>query len=95
MVKLESGNVVLKPSQKKRLMAWLKRSLRLGQRLGDFVLTITLNRIGRIYHLRATVHDSAGDFHCRSRNPHWRDACRELVRSLSERLHSQYVHRLA
>jgi hypothetical protein len=43
-------------------MAWLRRSLRFGQRLGDFVLNITMKRVGRAYQVIAHVHDRAGDF---------------------------------
>ena len=34
MIKLDAGNVPLKPSHRRQLMTWLKRSLRLGQQLG-------------------------------------------------------------
>ena len=51
MIKLEPGNVLLKPSQRKQLMTWLRRSLRLGERLGNFVLTITMQRSGRFYEM--------------------------------------------
>ena len=95
MIKLDAGNVLLNPSQRKQLMAWLKRSLRLGDRLGDFVLTIKLRHIGRTYDVRAMVHDRAGDFGCHSRNTHWRDAIRELTRKLVQRLHDQWVKRLS
>ena len=36
MIKLDLGNVLLKPSHRKQLMSWLRRSLRLGERLGDY-----------------------------------------------------------
>jgi len=58
MIKLDSGNVLLKPSQRKQLMAWLRRSLKLGQRLGNFVLTITMWRSGRQFELRAEQVDA-------------------------------------
>lgn len=94
MMKLESQNVLLKPSVRRQLMAWLRRSLRLGERLGDFVLTITLKRIGHAYEARAVVHDSQGDFRCRSRQRDFRGALRDLIRTLSQRLHDQQVTRL-
>ena len=53
MIKLDSGNVLLKPSQRRQLMAWLRRSLKLGERLGNFVLTISMWRSGRQFELRA------------------------------------------
>ena len=93
MVRLNSGNVLLKPSQRKQLMAWLRRSLRMGARLGDFLLTITMKRTGRLIELHATVHDRLGDFVCRSRKHDWRDVVRTLVRQLAARLHGQTLGR--
>ncbi len=95
MIKLDAGNVMLKPSHRRQLMTWLKRSLRLGQQLGDFVLSITLRRAGRPYEARATVHDTAGDFACRVRRADVRDAFRELARRVTSRLHAQHLHRAA
>ena len=95
MVTLNAGNVLLKPSQRRQLMSWLKRALRLGQRLGDFLLKITLNRTGRLIEVNADVHDSAGDFALRVRRNDWRDALREIVRSLAMRLADQRLGRTA
>lgn len=95
MIKLEAGNVLLKPSHRKQLMAWLRRALRIGSRIGQFMLTITMRRSGRICEVRASVHDSAGDFVCRSRQHDWRDAMRELARVLVNRLHAQQLGRAA
>ncbi|HTL30194.1 MAG TPA: hypothetical protein VL282_13270 [Tepidisphaeraceae bacterium] len=95
MIKLDSGNVLLKPSHRKQLMAWLRRSLRFGQRIGDFMLNITMKRIGRAYQVVAHVHDRAGEFHCRVRQADWRHAMRELVRKLSNQLHAQHVRQLS
>jgi hypothetical protein len=95
MIKLDSGNVLLKPSHRRQLMSWLKRALRIGQRLGDFVLNITLHRVGRLVEVQASVHDSAGDFVCRTRENDWHYAMRDLVRQIADRLHGQYVQRLA
>ena len=94
MIKLESQNVLLKPSHRKQLMSWLRRSLRLGERLGDFMLTITLRRVGRLYEVRAAVHDTVGDFGCRTRQRDWRNAFRDLIRTLSHRLHDQCLSRM-
>jgi hypothetical protein len=91
MIKLDAGNVLLKPSHRKQLMAWLRRAIRMGSRLGQFALTITLHRSGRQYEARASVHDSAGDFVCRSRQTDWRNAMRELVHNLVQRLHEQWL----
>jgi hypothetical protein len=89
MIKLHAGNVLIKPSQRKQIAALLRRCVRLGQRLGDFVLNITIRRIGRIYEMRASVHDTAGDFACRARQNNWQDTLRDLARTLTQRLHEQ------
>ena len=93
MIELDAGIVLLKPTQRKQLMAWLRRSLRLGDRIGGFILRISMKRSGNIYEVKADVHDSAGDFGCRARMHHWRDAFRELVRKLTSRLHAQNLLR--
>ena len=95
MIQLDLGNVLLKPSQRKQLMSWLRRSIELGQRLGDFALKITLQRSGRQYDIRAAVHDSAGDFSCHHRRHDWRSAFRDLVRNLTHLLHEQWLRRLS
>ena len=95
MVKLIEGNVLLKPSHRRQLMSWLKRVQRLGERLGNFLLTITLHRHGRHYEVQAAVQDSAGDFGVRTRRHDWREALREIVQSLVTRLHDQCLHRTA
>ena len=95
MLRLNEGNVLLKPSQRKQLMSWLKRVLQLGERLGDFLLTIKLQRTGKSYEVKATVHDAAGDFDCRIRQQDWRSAFRDMVRNVVARIHEQYVHRAA
>ena len=89
MLKLIEGNVLLKPSHRKQLMSWLKRVLRLGERIGDFVLTITLQRTGHKYEVTANVHDNAGDFNVRCRQQDWRNALRTMVHDLVNRLHDQ------
>lgn len=95
MVKLKSNNVLLKPSHRKQIMSHLRRPLRLGSRLGNFDLTIHLERVGHRFEARADVRDSAGDFCCRSRRSDWRDALRELIDSLVHRLHAQCIAQLA
>jgi len=95
MIQLDLGNVLLKPSQRKKLMSWLRRSIELGRRLGDFALKITLQRSGRLYDVRASVHDSAGDFGCHTRRHDWRSAFRDLVRSLTRLLHEQWLRRVS
>jgi hypothetical protein len=90
-IQLDSGNVLMKPSHRRQLMKWLRRAMRLGAQLGDLVVTLTLQRIGRLYEVRASVHDSAGDFDCRRRDRNWRDALRDVVMTLTSRLHAQRV----
>jgi hypothetical protein len=89
MVKLNPANCVLKPSQRRQLLSWLKRAVNLGEKVGDFVLTITVRRVGRMFEMQAAVHDAVGDFDCRTRGQTWRDVCRALVRMLAVRIHSQ------
>lgn len=91
MIKLDSGNVLLKPSHRKQLMSWLRRALRLGQRLGAFVLKITMRRNGRMYEVRAAVQGAAGSFDCRARCHDWRTAFRDLARKLAVRLRAQRI----
>ena len=93
MIELDVGNVLLKPSQRRRLMARLRRCLKLGSRLGGFLLRITLWRTGRQYELRATVSDRAGDFGCRVRRTDWAEALHDLTHDLSRRLHHQCLQR--
>jgi hypothetical protein len=90
-IRLDAGNVLLKPSHKRQLLTWLRRAMRLGAKLGGLVVTLTLQRIGRLYEVRANVHDSAGDFDCRRRDRDWRDAIRECVMMVTARLHAQRV----
>ena len=92
MIKLDAGNVLLKPSHRRQLMSWLRRSIRLGNRLGDFLLHITLHRTGHQYEVTATVHDRGGDFRCRSRQSDWRGAMRELIRAVSNHVHARCLH---
>ena len=93
MIKLQSGNVLLKPSQRRQIAALLRRCVRLGKRLGDFVLNISMRRSGRMYEIRADVQDRAGAFACRARQNNWQDALRDLARSLALRLHDQCLQR--
>jgi hypothetical protein len=95
MIQLDAGNVLMKPSHRKQLMAWLRRAMKIGERLGHFTLNLTMNRSGHSYEVRADVRDSAGSFTCRSRQHNWRDAVRELTRLLVARLHTQWVLRTA
>jgi len=94
MVKLEAGNVLLKPSHRRQLMGWLKRSQKIGERLGGMDLTITVNRIGNQHEARAAMHDNAGDFSFRSRQRDWRGAVRDLVQQVVHRLHDRRIRRV-
>ncbi|MEO6436325.1 MAG: hypothetical protein ABIP55_11285 [Tepidisphaeraceae bacterium] len=89
MIKLQATSGLLKPSQRRQLLSWLKRSVAIGEQVGDFLLRITIRRIGRGYEMRADVHDAAGDFGLRARGQTWRDVCREIVRTLGVKLHAQ------
>ena len=71
MIKLHAGNVLLKPAQRRQITTLLRRCVRLGKRLGDFVLSISMKRAGRFFEMRAAVHDRAGDFACRTRQNNW------------------------
>jgi hypothetical protein len=93
MVTLDAGNVLLKPSNRKQLMSWLRRALRLGQRVADFALNITMHRTGRQYEMKAVVRGANFSFDCRSRRTDWQTAGRELVRTLVNRLHDLSLHR--
>lgn len=92
MVKLSPGNMLLKPSNRRQLMSWLKRAQTLGEQVGDFLLTIQFQRIGRFTEVTADVHNAAGDFTFRVKRPEWRDAARELVHMISIRLHAQRLN---
>jgi hypothetical protein len=95
MIKLEPGNVLLKPSSRRQFMGWLKRVARLGQRLGNFNLRITLSRVGNQLHAVAACRDRAGEFTCRTRQRDIHYMMRELIRRISAQLHLQTLQRLA
>jgi hypothetical protein len=91
MFKLHEGNVLLKRSHRRQILGWLRRVMKIGHRLGRFVLDLRLSRTGRIYEARGTVRDAAGDFSCHCRGHDWRDTVRELARCLAVRLHAQLL----
>jgi hypothetical protein len=93
MIELDVGNVLLKPSQRKQMMARLRRCLKLGSRLGGFLLRITMWRTGRQYELRAAVRDRAGNFGCRVRRADWAEAVHDLIDAVTRRLHRQCLLR--
>ena len=89
MVKLQPQNCVLKPSQRRQLLSWLKRAVHLGERVGKFVLTVTIRRVRGMFQIQAAAKDSMGSIDCKARGQTWRDACRALARELALRLHDQ------
>jgi len=94
MFKLSNGNVLLKPSHRRQLMNGLKRALRLSDRLGDQIISISMYRSGRLIEMKADVADrNQGVVGFRARQHDWRDAARELARMLTAYLHDQMVHR--
>ena len=86
MIKLDLGNVLLKPSHRRQVMAWLKRSTRLGERVGAYELVLHMRRVKGRY-------DSLGEFGCRARQRHWRDALRDIAHSITIQLHDQRLRR--
>jgi hypothetical protein len=93
MIKLEPGNVLLKPSSRRQFMGWLKRVARLGQRLGNFDLKIRLARVGNQLQAVAAVRDRAGEFTCRTRQRDIHYVMRELIRRIMAQLHLQSLQR--
>ncbi len=93
MIQLNSGNVLLKPSHRKQVMSSLRRAAKMGERLGQFTLNLTLHRSGRAVEVSASVKDSVGKFDLRSRSGDWRTAIRNLVRMIAVRLHEQLISR--
>lgn len=91
MFTLDSGNVLLKPSHRKQVMTWLRRALRLGQRIGGLFLTISMKRVGKFYEVNATAQDSKGTLACRARRHDWKDALRDLAHKLTQWLHGQQL----
>jgi hypothetical protein len=94
MLKLDPGNVLLKPSHRRQLMSWLKRAIRFGERMGNLMISITMHRAGRLVEIRANVADGKGVVAFRCRQSDWRDAARRLVRMLTGHLHDLGLHRL-
>jgi len=89
MIQLDSGNVLLKPTHRKQVMTSLRRAARIGERMGNFVLQITMKRIGKAYEVILSVRDAAGDFRVRMKRHDWRDAVRDLARMVCVKLHDQ------
>ncbi len=94
MLKLDAGNVLLKPSNRRQLMSWLKRAMRFGQRMGNLAISITMHRVGRLVEVRANVADGNRVIAFHSRRTDWRDAARQLIHMLTGHLHDRAIHRL-
>ena len=93
MIQITCGNVLLKPTTRRQLMACLRRAAKLGDRVGGFAMNLCLKRSGRTFDLRADVRDQAGSFRCHTRGTDWATAVRQLIRDLVARLHAQVVAR--
>ncbi|HEX8324565.1 MAG TPA: hypothetical protein VF595_11720 [Tepidisphaeraceae bacterium] len=93
MITLDAGNVQLTPQHRRLLMSRLRRAAHLGQRLGRFVLNLTLRRCGRYVTLTAHAHDRQGDFEVRTKCVALTDAFHELARLIAVRLHDRLLVR--
>jgi hypothetical protein len=93
MLTLNAGNVLLKPSHRRQLMSWLKRALKLSERLGNLAISITLTRVGKLVEMRAGVTRSGRTTEFRARESDWHYAARNLVRLLTGFLHNQTIQR--
>lgn len=91
MVTLDVGNILLKPSHRRRLMSMLKRIVRIGEKLGQFNLRIALRRIGRHVEMVARVDDRIGTFACRAKATSVEHAMHDLVRDVRSTLHAHRV----
>jgi hypothetical protein len=87
MIRLNAGNVLLKPSQRRQLNAWLRRPTRLTSRLGDCSVQIDLHRSGRAIEMTAGVTTQRGRTAFRARESNWRSAAHRIVRMLTVYLH--------
>ena len=94
MITLDSGNVLLTPSLRRQLMSRLRRAMRIGQRIGNFALNISLHRRGKHVTLTAKCHDKRGDFEVRAKGTTLADAFHEMARTISTRLHDQLLVRV-
>jgi hypothetical protein len=95
MIQLDCGNVPLKPSHRRHLIAHLRKAAKFGDRIGDFVLKLSLKRCGRCYEASAAGHDSRGEFAIRCRQHEWRDLRYELTRRVTELMHARRLRRVA
>jgi len=91
MIQLNEGNVLLKPSQRKQLLSWLRRSIKYTQRMTRCFMSISMNRCGKQVEVIATIWSGKSPtvFHAKSSD--WRDATRHLIHRLSGYLHDQLI----
>jgi ribosome-associated translation inhibitor RaiA len=89
MIRLEADNVLLKPSHRKQLATWLKRTIRFAQRLGYSALKISIHRYGKQYEVRADVSGKVGKLNFRSRRTDWQVAAKEMIHNLTTQLHDR------
>lgn len=89
MFKLDEGNVLLKPSHRRQLMNWLRRTLRYVHRLGEPTVTMSMRRIGRLIEIKTDVATARGGAVFRVRQHDWRHAAREMIRMITTFLHDQ------
>ncbi len=94
MITIDAGNVLLKPTQKKQMLARLKRALRLGDRIGNFMIKISLRRTGKHVEVTATGQDRLGQFAFRNRGKTWMDALHAIVRDVFRTVHSHAIGRV-
>jgi hypothetical protein len=91
MISLTAANVSLKPSQKKQLLSRLRRAIRLGERLGQFVLRITVKGCGRHMEVVAKGRDKGGEFQFRARQLTLADCMKTIVRTIVQRVHDSML----
>jgi hypothetical protein len=91
MLKLDEGNVLLKPSHRRQLMSWLKRAMRFVQRMGNPLVSISMHRAGKLIEMRADV---AGSTAFRSRQTDWKGAARQIIHMLTTYLHDRMIRQL-
>ena len=91
MLKLDAGNVLLKPSHRRQLMSWLKRAMRFAQRMGNPLVAITMHRAGKGIEIRADVTGPSGAAGFRARRSDWRGAARQIIHMLTSYLHDRMI----
>jgi ribosome-associated translation inhibitor RaiA len=88
MVELTSGNVLLKPAQKKRVLTHLKRCGQLADLIGDCRVKVELTRSGRYVEARGGIAWHGVQTTLRSRDTDWRTAVDRLIHAMHQTLHA-------